>query len=330
MIRPLGNFAICVGLATTLALCPTGIRAEATTPAADPGQTIVAEVNGRPIQENRLTAVIEKNNEKVATKQSPSQLNTMRQKALAQVIDTELLFQAGRQLTIPDLEERVTAEIDSLKTDHAEALKNKGDEEIADLALRQVCIREYLIKNDLLNPQVPEEEVRVFYEKNKHNFARPEERVHVRHILVQLPQDAAEEQELAARKKIEHAGKALAAGEPFDAVAKEYSEDAAAATGGDIGVQKRGFMPPEFDEVAFSIQPNKPSGIIRSPFGYHILEVLQRFPKGYIPPLEEVKDFFSKYLQETLAPQKMTEHLSMLREKSDIKIFQGVESTDTL
>ena len=77
-----------------ITLCPAGIRAEAVTPATDPGQTIIAVVNGQPIRESRLTPVIEKNQGKGAANQPSAQLESFRRKALAQVIDTELLFQA--------------------------------------------------------------------------------------------------------------------------------------------------------------------------------------------------------------------------------------------
>ncbi len=323
-----GNFTITVALSTILALCPAGVRAEAVTPATDPGQTIIAVVNGQPIRENRLTPVIEKNHGKGAANRPSAQLESFRRKALAQVIDTELLFQAGQQLAIPDLEKKVADAIAAFKTRYAEALKDKSDEEIADLALREVRIREYLIKNDLLNPKVPEAEARAFYEKNKRNFASPEDVVHVRHILVQVPKDATEDQKRAAREKIEKAGKALAAGEPFDVVAKTYSEDAVATAGGDIGERTRGFMPPEFDAVAFSIEPGKPSDIIQTKFGYHILEVVKRYPKGYIAPFEDLKDFLAKYLQNELTQKKMAEHLSMLRGKANIEIREPIKTMD--
>jgi len=324
-----GNFAIGVALSTILTLCPAGVRAEAVTPATDPGQTIIAVVNGQPIRESRLTPVIEKNQGKRAAKQPSARIESFRRKALAQVIDTELLFQASQQLAIPDLDKKVADAIAAFKTRYAEALKDKSDEEIADLALREVRIREYLIKNDLLNPKVLEAEVRAFYEKNKHNFASSEDVVHVRHILVQVPKDATEDQKRAAQEKIEKASQALAAGEPFDEVAKTYSEDAAATAGGDIGERTRGFMPPEFDVVAFSIEPGKPSDIIRTKFGYHILEVVQRYPKGYIAPFEDMKDFFAKYLQNELVQKRMAEHLAMLRSKADIEIREPSKTTDT-
>lgn len=316
------SFAITVALATTLLLCPAGARAEDPASVAAEGQAIVAVVNGQPIPESRLKPVIEKADSVGAANKASAQLPSFRQKALAQVIDTELLFQAGRKLTIPDLEKRVTEEIHSLKAGYPETMKNKSDDEISDLALRQVTIREYLIKNDLLDPRVADEEVRAFYEKNKHNFASAEEMVHVRHILVLIPEDATEEQKQAARGKIEQAAKALAEGKDFDAVAKEYSEDAVAASGGDLGERKRGYMPPEFDAVAFTIEPGKPSDIIQTAFGYHIIDVVRRYPKGYIAPFEDVRDFFTTYLQKEFSRKKMADHLAMLRENATIEIHE--------
>lgn len=317
------SFAVTVILSTTLFLCPAGAVAKDPAPAAADRQAVVAVVNGQPITESRLKPVIEKADGVSAANKASTQLPGFRQKALAQVIDTELLFQAGRQLTIPDLEKKVTDEIHALKAGYAEIMKNKSEQEIADLALRQVTIREYLIKNDLADPQVPEAEVREFYEKNKHNFASTEDLVHVRHILVLTPEDATEEQKQAAREKIEQAARALAEGKDFGAVAQEYSEDAVAASGGDLGERKRGYMPPEFDAVAFTIEPGKPSDIIRTAFGYHIIDVVRRYPKGYIAPFEDVRDFFTTYLQKEFSRKKMADHLAMLREKATIEIREA-------
>lgn len=318
------SFALTLALSTTLVLCPAGSRGEDSGPLPDDGQAVVAVVNGQPIRENRVTPVIGKERGVKAAGEGARVVSPRRdavwEKALGQVIDTELLFQAGRQLGIPDLDRKVTAEIATLKTAHAAALEGKSDAEIAELALRQVTIREYLTKNDLLDPQVPEAEVRAFYEKNQHSYATSEELAHVRHILVQIPEEATEEQKGAARKKIEAAAGELAEGKAFEVVAREYSEDAVAATGGDLGEVKRGYMPPEFDAVAFAIDPGQPSDIVETQFGYHIVDVVRRYPKGYIAPFEDVKDFFGKFLKNELTRKKMADHLAMLRMNAKIEI----------
>ncbi len=63
----------------------------------------------------------------------------------------------------------------------------------------------------------------------------------------------------------------------FAEVASEYSEDLGSARlGGDLGWQKRGTFVPEFEAVAYNLEPGELSEIFESPFGYHIVQLLER------------------------------------------------------
>ncbi|KLO09849.1 FKBP-like protein [Schizopora paradoxa] len=89
--------------------------------------------------------------------------------------------------------------------------------------------------------------------------------VNVRHILCEKHSKATE-----ALEKIN-------SGEPFDKVAREYSEDKAKA-GGSLGFKTRGSMVGPFEDVAFALEPstvNKPivSSLVKTDFGYHIIMV---------------------------------------------------------
>ncbi len=63
----------------------------------------------------------------------------------------------------------------------------------------------------------------------------------------------------------------------FAAVASEYSDDVGSArVGGDLGWQKRGTFVPEFESVAYNLEPGEISDIFETPFGYHIVQLLER------------------------------------------------------
>ncbi|MFO7696582.1 MAG: peptidylprolyl isomerase [Anaerolineae bacterium] len=91
------------------------------------------------------------------------------------------------------------------------------------------------------------------------------EQVHARHILVATEEEA---QQVLDR---------LAAGEAFDALAKELSTDTGSgAEGGDLGWFGRGQMVEAFEAAAFSLEPGTISEPIATTYGYHIIEVLER------------------------------------------------------
>ncbi|PKL82378.1 MAG: parvulin peptidyl-prolyl isomerase [Ignavibacteriae bacterium HGW-Ignavibacteriae-3] len=66
-------------------------------------------------------------------------------------------------------------------------------------------------------------------------------------------------------------------GADFAKLAAKYSDDpGSAAQGGDLGFVKRGVFYPEFEAAAFALAPNQLSGIIESPVGYHIIQMMER------------------------------------------------------
>lgn len=63
----------------------------------------------------------------------------------------------------------------------------------------------------------------------------------------------------------------------FSILAKKYSDDrASAALGGDLGVQPRGSLVPEFEAAAYQLKPNEISEVVKSEFGYHIIQLINR------------------------------------------------------
>ncbi|RIK44042.1 MAG: hypothetical protein DCC55_03785 [Chloroflexi bacterium] len=94
----------------------------------------------------------------------------------------------------------------------------------------------------------------------------------------------------------------LLAGEDFSALAQEYSDDPSnAGNGGDLGWFGRGQMVPEFDEVAFSLPLNEVSEPVKTQFGYHLIEVLEKDanrPKDEFQLQQERQQAFQTWLQE--------------------------------
>lgn len=66
-------------------------------------------------------------------------------------------------------------------------------------------------------------------------------------------------------------------GKSFSEVASAHSDDSGSARlGGDLGWQKRGTFVPEFEAVAYNLEPGEVSEVFESPFGYHFVQLLER------------------------------------------------------
>ncbi|MEM1402835.1 MAG: peptidylprolyl isomerase [Pseudomonadota bacterium] len=99
----------------------------------------------------------------------------------------------------------------------------------------------------------------------------------VRHILVKPSEILTDEQ---ARDRIVEIKARVADGEDFAALAREYSEDiGSAAEGGDLGWTVAGQMVPEFENMMASTPTGELSEPVRSEFGWHVIEVLDRREK---------------------------------------------------
>ena len=142
-----------------------------------------------------------------------------------------------------------------------------------------------------IDPGIDVDEValQTLYDEQSAKYVTPEER-HARHILVRLLPDADEAAQASALEKANKVVARLDAGEPFDVLAKELSDDpGSAASGGDLGFFARGMMTPSFDEAVFALQTGERSQPIKTPFGYHIIELLEVKPELAVP-LDEVRD----------------------------------------
>ncbi|NOZ60083.1 MAG: parvulin peptidyl-prolyl isomerase [Calditrichaeota bacterium] len=118
-------------------------------------------------------------------------------------------------------------------------------------------------------------EVEEFYKTMKDSIPEIKETVDISHILLNVkPGEAAEKEALARIKELQ---KRIQAGEDFAELCRQYSEDPGSkARGGELGFIQRGDFVPEFEEVAFMLKPGEISDIVKTRFGYHIIQCIER------------------------------------------------------
>lgn len=170
--------------------------------------------------------------------------------------------------------------------------------------LRQQLVLEKAIGS---NVKISDKEVSDYFAKNSAQFDTPEQ-VHARHILVgdQKTADMVEAQ--------------LKAGAKFEDMAKKYSTDPSSKDkGGDLGLFGRKQMVPSFEKAAFSQAVNVVGPPVKSPFGFHIIEVLEHKP-AVKATLANSSDAIRKELRQQQLAAQIPTFLSDLKAKAKIDI----------
>ena len=137
---------------------------------------------------------------------------------------------------------------------------------------------------------------RTMYSANQQKFGTPEQ-VRASHILIRTG-------EQDAKLKMQEILKQIKAGSVFEDLAKTRSQDPGSAVkGGDLGYFGRGRMIDQFEKVVFAMtKPGEVSDVFESPFGFHIIKLIDKKPAG-VKPFAEVKDQLMKEAQNEILMQ---------------------------
>jgi peptidyl-prolyl cis-trans isomerase SurA len=146
-------------------------------------------------------------------------------------------------------------------------------------------LREREVENRV---QVSDTEVDLFLEQMKN---RPEEseEFNVSHILVRVPEGASPERIRAARERAEKAVAEARSGESFARVAASYSDAPDALQGGALGWRTHERMPELFAEAVMKMKPGEVSEPLRSPAGFHILQLVDKRGAGAAAPVVQTR-----------------------------------------
>jgi peptidyl-prolyl cis-trans isomerase C len=292
---------------------------------------VVATVNGKPIYEDQLDPGVQESLQKYKKygmrKETPALINRLQKKTLKKVVDHQLLYQESQKLTIKNVDEKVNQKLKKMKRKYQtdERFENhlkRNNQTIEGLksSIREgIYVEEYLKQQGIVDPEIPDENIREFYEGNPNNYARKES-IEVSHILLKVDENGGAKEKEKAFKKAEEIRKEILAGADFAEMAKKHSECNSASGGGSLRYINKGYMPEEFDKVAFNLEKGKVSDVVETKFGYHIILVSDKIPEG-ITPYDEVKDFIKKFLQEDESKKLLEAHIAKLRDKAKIEVF---------
>ena len=137
----------------------------------------------------------------------------------------------------------------------------------------------------------------------------------LQHILFRVAPNAVPAARSTARKKAEGALAQVKGGADFGAVALKLSEDPGSkADKGFLPPSPRGRFVPVFDSVGWALAPGAVSGVVESPFGYHIIRR---------PPADAVRDRLTAYLVQSAGARLDSIYMDSLALKANIKVAKG-------
>jgi peptidyl-prolyl cis-trans isomerase C len=173
-------------------------------------------------------------------------------------------------------------------------------------AARESALFDRYVRDVVAAPIVTDSAIAQYYKDHPDDFSIPEQ-VKVRHIVIG-PGSQSREEALQQIQKVlaglHSQNDAIKFSEPaatqmrvhnFAEMARKYSQDPSAESGGDLGWVGRGQLDPTFEEAAFQMQKGKLSGVIQTNFGYHIIFVEDKRAAG-TEPFDQVKAAIRDYL----------------------------------
>jgi parvulin-like peptidyl-prolyl isomerase len=162
-----------------------------------------------------------------------------------------------------------------------------------------------------------EEEAREYYD-NRPDLFTSEEMVSASHILKKA---SSYEEFENAEKEILSIRDRLLGGEDFVKCVQEESDDG--GNDGNLGTFGKGRMVPEFEEAAFSLEPDQLSEPVKTQFGWHVIKLHEKHePK--LTPFDELKEKIIEYLHERKKDKVFDSFLDELKAKATIEEVSGI------
>lgn len=144
--------------------------------------------------------------------------------------------------------------------------------------------------------------------------------LHARHILLKVPTEATTAQRDSVKRLADSLRQRAASGEDFAALAKQYSQDPGSAeNGGDLGFFSRGRMVAPFEEAAFKLKPGEISQVVETPFGYHIIQSVDRRQQE----MGTQRADFRRFLVQKAGQDAESAYLDSLSSASNVQVTPG-------
>ncbi|GMR12125.1 MAG: hypothetical protein BMS9Abin29_0313 [Gemmatimonadota bacterium] len=227
----------------------------------------------------------------VVIPEDPGQLKRMREQAIEQLINEQLILQEAYadstiEITDEELEERVQQEVDGqvrqfgtlgqlqVELERQNMTMAGFREQQKVLIHRTLLLQSYLAKRqrDASGVSVSEQELRDFFDENAAQIPTLPPSISFEQYLMQpIASDTAKASALAEAERVLDM---IRAGEDFADLARRFSQGPSREVGGELGwIRRDGSMVKSFEDAAFSLPPGSVSAPTETEFGYHLIMV---------------------------------------------------------
>jgi parvulin-like peptidyl-prolyl isomerase len=305
----------------------------------------VAIVGGKPISKQSFFAFYAAERDRV-TKLKGEQLPDgvrvqLAMWCLGNLIEEELLYQEAQRRGLSTDAARVQSAWEG-QLDQARALfKQRDDREYSDSELltllgydnvddalsdlrRSILIelsRMQIIRES--NFEIPEDQIRAYYEENKSEFQR-DAGYHIKRVFVEAP---ATDETLRSegRTRAENAMTQIMSGKRFETVAGEWSDGPDKKVGGDVGTVAEKDLPPFYVEALKKMGPGDVTPILETQHGFHIVQLVEAKSGGQVS-LEEATPIIRRRLRAEQSTQVVRDYCdALVRDHIPVNILLELE-----
>lgn len=294
---------------------------------------VLATINGKKITEEQVTKELARipADYKTMLNMNDAQLQ---QTVLEQLVIKELLLQKAKEKGIVATTEETKKMLDTLKTQsgftddtYKEKLKALGytEREMEALIKEQVIINKLGEQEVFPGMDVTEEEAKEAFNRAKDSIIQ----IRASHILTCYAGTAkctSTRTEKEALDRVAEILDKLGKGEDFGTLAQQYSDDSGSAINkGDLGWFRKGMMVKEFENTAFSLKVGTVSRAVKTQFGYHLINVIDK---------KTTYDDFAETVKKQLLQEKqnmaMQQYVATLKQAAKIEYTQTAAGNVTI
>lgn len=278
-----------------------------------------AKVNGKSVKKSDIDKQIEQIKKSYPQMfqgaDGEGRLNDLRKRILDSLVDAALIEQyaekEGIKVSDSDIDKQITQLRQGFKDKKAfdDALQKAGiDEKQLREQVEKQLVQQKVIDAITKSIKVTDKQVADYYAKNKADF-NVQATVRAAHILFKD----------SDKKNAEKVLGEVKGGGDFAALAKKYSQDQGSASkGGDLGWPTSPYVQ-QFQEAADKLKPGEISELVKTPFGWHIIKVIDKRPARQ-QKLSEVKEQIKQLLVQQQQSDAYQKFITGLRKDAKIEI----------